>query len=307
MTLLKRSIAILIATAGFAVCAPANAQIVSEFGTRYWYSTGQTDFDLFTGTGPPIVSRLTYEGLHAHSFEIFGHIQNDAGTFGDGLFAKGYAGYGVIPGGTLIDEDFPPFVVPYSRTESSLDDGNFAYFSVDFGTIVVKRPRYQIGVFTGYHYWNEQLHAFGCTQTATSGICVPTIPESVAVISNNAVWHSWRLGVVGMAQLSDRVSLTGEAALIPITWLDNIDNHHLRPGINPLPIDGTGHGIQLEAMLNVMVTERFSVGVGGRYWRLGPADGFAHFEQTPGGGFPQVTKFNSERYGVFVQGSLSFP
>ena len=37
----------------------ANAQIVSEFGARYWYSTGQTDFDLYDSTGATLISRLT--------------------------------------------------------------------------------------------------------------------------------------------------------------------------------------------------------------------------------------------------------
>jgi hypothetical protein len=316
MSCSNRATRILLVCIGVALggASGANAQIVSEIGARYWYSAGQTDFDLYDSTGATLVSRLTYDGLDAHAGEIFGKIQDIFGTFMDGLFAKAYAGLGAIPGGSLNDEDFPPVVVPYSSTISPLDDGDLAYFNGDVGFLVHKSPAgsapyFELGLFTGYHYWNEQVDAFGCTQIggAGSGVCVPTIATSVAVISNEATWHSWRVGIVGAVELSNRVSLTGEAAWVPYTSLDNVDNHHLRPAINPLPSDGTGHGVQLEAILDVAVTERFSVGIGGRYWRLGRTDGRAHFEQTPGGGVAQVVKFESERYGAFVQATLDLP
>ena len=112
---------------------------------------------------------------------------------------------------------------------------------------------------------------------------------------------------MGEVQLGQRVSLTGEAAWVPFASLDDTDNHHLRPAINPLPIDGDAMGVQLEAILNVAVTNSINVGIGGRYWHMGPSDGIAHFEQTPGGGIPQVAEFESNRYGVFVQASMTFP
>jgi hypothetical protein len=59
--------------------------------------------------------------------------------------------------------------------------------------------------------------------------------------------------------------------------------------------------------LDVAVTDRFSVGIGGRYWHLGRTDGFAHFELTPGGGVAQVVEFEADRYGVFIQGTFTFP
>jgi hypothetical protein len=72
-----------------------------EIGARYWYSAGQTDFDLYDSTGGILVSRLTYDGLDAHSGEIFFLAQHATG-----VFVKGYGGLGFIPGGSLNDEDF---------------------------------------------------------------------------------------------------------------------------------------------------------------------------------------------------------
>jgi len=46
-------------------------------------------------------SRLTYKSLTAHAGEVFGRAEH-----GTGLFLKGFAGGGVIPGGTLQDEQY---------------------------------------------------------------------------------------------------------------------------------------------------------------------------------------------------------
>ncbi|RUV56766.1 MAG: hypothetical protein E5V25_08120 [Mesorhizobium sp.] len=89
------------------------------------------------------------------------------------------------------------------------------------------------------------------------------------------------------------------------TRLDGKDRHHLRPEINPVPEDGDGHGLQLEAVLNYKVTDFFNIGVGARYWRVA-SDGSAHFEDTPSNGSPQVDDWKAERYGMFVQASIKF-
>ena len=277
-----------------------------EIGARYWYSMGQTDFDLYDDTGSLLISRLTYDGLDAHSGELFFKSQHDSGWF-----VKGYGGIGMVPAGSLKDEDFPPVVDPYSSTVSAQQDGVLKYLSADIGYPFFgsygAAGRFEIAAFTGYHYWNEQVHAYGCTQLAANPfICEPALASGVNVISNEVEWHSWRVGVMGTFDMGNGLRFTGEAAWVPYTWLDNVDNHHLRPDINPAPSDGDGHGLQLEAVVNYDVNERFSIGAGGRYWRVGRTDGFAHFEETPGGGIPQVVKFQSERYGAFVQASMTF-
>ena len=271
-----------------------------EVGARYWYSTGKSSKDLYDTTGALLISRLTYDELTAHSGEVF--FRGDTRF---GLFLKGYYGGGSINKGHLIDEDFPPVVVPYSNTTSEQKGGSLNIGNIDLGYSFLQTPTHRLGAFIGYHFWKERYDAYGCRQNATSPICVPTIPTSVAVISQENDWRSLRLGVIGDWRISPFLTLTGEAAYAR-TRLDGVDQHHLRPAINPLPEDGDGHGVMLEAILNWQVTEAFNLGVGGRYWRLGKTDGHSHFEQTPGGGFAQVLKWDIERYGGFLQGSLKF-
>ncbi|MCV3243611.1 hypothetical protein ABID19_006616 [Mesorhizobium robiniae] len=86
------------------------------------------------------------------------------------------------------------------------------------------------------------------------------------------------------------------------TRLDGKDRHHLRPGINPLPDDGDGHGVQLEAVLNYKVTNLFKIG----RCQCAASTGTAHFEETPLGGRPKELHWEAERYGVFVQAGLKF-
>ena len=61
---------------GAAVMAAASAAsgYSFEFGARYWCSSGRLAKDLYDDPrfSGDIVSRLTYDGLTAHSFEAFG-------------------------------------------------------------------------------------------------------------------------------------------------------------------------------------------------------------------------------------------
>ncbi len=276
-----------------------------KIGTRYWYSTGQTDFDLIRPDVPAMISRLTYSDLDAHSGEVFFRADYEGDGALNRFFVKGYVGAGGIPGGELVDEDFPPVVAPYSNTISTQEDGALTYASVDIGRTVVETESHRTGLFVGYHYWRENVHAMGCVQRAASGICVPTIADGVSIISQKSNWHSIRAGLVTDLRLNEFISLTAEGAYT-YSWLDGQDSHHLRPTILPLPEDGGGHGMQFESVVNFQVHEMLELGVGLRYWRIFNTDGDAHFEQTPGGGFPQNAIFSAERYGVFVQGAVVF-
>ncbi|MBT1159497.1 hypothetical protein J1C56_28445 [Aminobacter anthyllidis] len=113
-------------------------------------------------------------------------------------------------------------------------------------------------------------------------------------------------GLAGQTQLTERLSLSGDVAFL-FTRLNGKDRHHLRPEINPLPEDGDGHGVQLEAVLNYKVTDLFNIGVGARYWRVA-SEAAAHLEETPAGrsSLPQVEDWQAERYGMFVQASIKF-
>jgi opacity protein-like surface antigen len=268
-----------------------------QSGLRYWYSTGSHQLNLKDGTGAVLISRLTWDDLTGHAAESF--FRADHRT---GVFVKGNFGAGSLTGGNLQDEDFPPVVVPYSSTDSSQRNGNMKYWNVDLGYTFWKQPKYRLGGFVGYGQWKETMHAFGCTQTATSGICVPTIPDSVLGISETYEWRNWRLGIVGDFKLTNQLTLTAEGAWIARADLAGSDKHHLRPDLpNATPIDGDSQGVQLEVVVAYALNEAFSLGVGARYWHIDPAKGHAHFEVNGGG--PQVTTVESERYGVFLQGS----
>ena len=144
----------------------------SEIGGRYWFTSGRTQIDLY-GFAPSTdqVSRLTYDKLHAHVGEIFGRVEHVTG-----VFVKGFVGLGRVNSGSLRDEDFPPFIVPYSSTDSEQREGRVTYGTIDLGWNW-RSPGLKLGAFAGYLYYFEKLNVYGCTQTATNPfICVPSIP-----------------------------------------------------------------------------------------------------------------------------------
>jgi hypothetical protein len=294
-----------------------------EFGGRYWYSSGRTQYGLY-GLPPELaptnlVSRLTYTGLTGHTGELFGRVDHWSG-----VFVKGNVGLGSITNGNLQDEDFPPFFPPflpqvYSSTNSEQRSGHLGYLTADVGWAfwqpLSATSSVKAGPFFGYFHYDETLNAFGCTQTAGNPvICAPSIPTSVASITQKTQWNAVRVGLNGVWKVDERLKLTGEAAwLIPFASLTASDAHLLRIGTDfngPTPIDGHGYGVQLEGILSYNVTAAFSVGVGARYWLIQTrnADATAHFEQssTLTGFGPQAMTVKTERYGGFVQASYNF-
>lgn len=298
-----------------------------DVGARYWYSTGESSYDLFDSTGSLLISRLTYEDLTAHSGETFFR-----GEHANGFFVKGYVGGGIVDSGDLVDEDFLPFINPFSQTISDQNDGSIRYGSVDIGHIFYDNTNtsfsykdepasflgMKLGAFIGYHYLNEEYNAFGCTQLAANPfVCSPgqVAPDTLA-ITQDSDWSSLRIGLTGDFYLSNRLTLTGDVAYVR-TALDATDTHHLRIGTptflntafnGPTPQDGSGQGVQVEAILSYQITDTFNLGIGARYWHMEIEDGLTHFEvsRAPIPALPQVTDFETERYGVFLQGSYKF-
>lgn len=279
----------------------------ASLGVRYWFSTGQTGKDLYDSTGTVLLSRLTYDGLDTHSGEIFGQANYSR------LFLKGNAGIGATVAGKLQDEDFPPVTTPYSSTDSEQDGGHIGYATIDLGGYLLSGNRGHLGGFVGYNYLHQEVNAFGCRQTATSTICVPTISTSVAVISQENDWHSLRLGLNGDVMLGSRLMLSAEGAWLPYVALDGADSHHLRicstAGCftGPVPEDGEGWGYQFEGMAEFMVTDRLSLGLGGRYWHM-QTSGDTHFENhiVGGGGVAQDVDWDVDIYGVLAQAKIKF-
>src|SRR5262249_32313337 len=150
---------------------------------------------------------------------------------------------------------------------------------------------------------NEQVKAFGCTQTAGNPfICQPSIPTSVEGITQDNQWQSVRLGLDGSVLLGNHFAFSAGAVLLPYAILNGVDDHLLRPGVGGgIREDGTGRGYQLEALLSYQITPFSSVGLGGRYWHM-ESNGNTHFEVVGG----HSSRWKSDIFGVCLQGSILF-
>ena len=157
-----------------------------------------------------MVSRLTYDGLRGHAAEGFGRADHTSG-----IYVKGYLGGGVVTNGNLNDEDFAPFIAPYSSTMSDQKDGQLLYGSVDLGFNLVRNNNIRVGVFGGYHYFQEQVTAYGCTQVATNPLVCGGggVPYNIKAITQDNTYHSLRIGIDADIRLSDRLALRLDARL----------------------------------------------------------------------------------------------
>lgn len=281
--------------------------IIFEAGSRVWYATGKLSKDLFDDprSSANLNSRLTYRGLTAGSFEAFGRAETPIGAF-----FKGFAGFGNLRSGTLDDEDFPPALVPYSSTLSEQKDGRLLYMATDLGQRIFTNERASLAVFGGYGFLNESANAFGCGQIAGNQlVCVPAISTDIKAITEDTNWQFARVGVWGELKLLDRLKLSGEFAWLPFLQLGAHDTHWLRLGQTPLAISGPipefggGTGFQTELLLSYQLDERFTFGLGWRYWYL-ETHGTTDFESVIVGvsdPAAQPLNFNTTRYGGFAQ------
>jgi len=275
-----------------------------EIGGRTWYSSGRFQKDL-GGTASQsqqdlLVSRLTYDTTSATG-EVFGRIDTSSN-----LFLKGFVGGGSHLSGRMHDEDWVIFgaTVPYSNTLSNPVNGDLAYGTFDVGYALFHGPSAKVGGFIGYNYFKESKSAFGCVQIANANSdCVPSLPNSTLGITENDTWHSMRLGLNGEVKLIDRLTLTADAAYLPLVSFTGKDNHLLRTDVADTvsPESGNGRGVQLEAILAYALGKSFSIGAGGRYWAMwstnASTNGFG--SQCP----CQTLPVRTERYGAFVQAS----
>jgi len=308
---------------GTMVPAPAYfSPLRYEFGTRYWYSNGTFRYDLHgsgnnvingVNSNSALVSRLSYTGEHSNSGEIYGSAK-----YPGGFQVNAMLGGGAASGGTLRDEDFPPFIDPYSRTESTQKTGALTYSIVDVGYSVFSRYGFSIVPFLGYAYDREQLNAYGCTQVASNqDVCGnaggPPVYSGALTISENGTWSAMRAGIGANYALpwhDLRFGVNG--AWLPFGSLAGNDDHWLRidtPNAStfsgPIVQTGTAHGMQLEATAKIALTDKVDLGVGGRYWYFfthGTSEFFSPFYE-PG---KQSTTFTTRRYGEFVELSTHF-
>ena len=277
-----------------------------EVGGRYWFSFGNLTKRLYdiAELSPEMVSRLTYKGLSAHSAELFARADHPTG-----LLMKGYAGLTGMQKGWLNDEDFTPFIDPYSSTMSSQRGGHLNYAIADLGYTMWITPRASVSALVGYSYIGQEASAYGCWQIGGNPfVCQPAIDNKTLVITEQTNFHSMRLGIAGEVTFFDRLRFNAEAAWLPFVKANGTDAHWLRIGNQfgdfrgPLPQDGRGDGFQVETSVAFQATKNFSIGAGWRYWHL-QTKGIADF----GGqviGFPaaaQPLTFTTDRSGFFAQ------
>ena len=272
-----------------------------EVGGRVWYSSGKFQKDLGATTDPAqqsqLISRLTYD-MPAASGELFGRIDTSSN-----IFVKGFVGGGKLLSGNLHDEDWLLIDgIPYSNTLSTVN-GDLAYATFDVGYSVFRGPSANVGGLIGYNYFREKKQAYGCAQIANSNSdCIPSVPNSVLVITEDDKWNSMRIGINSVVKLTDRLTLTSDAAYLPFVSFTGTDDHLLRTGVGNTisPETGSGRGVQLEAILAYAIAQSFSVGAGGRYWAMWAPGSSDTFSQ----GCPcQTLPVRTERYGAFLQAS----
>src|SRR5262245_58976678 len=142
-----------------------------------------------------LISRFTYGDLQLFAAEAYGRFDVDRRWF-----LKGYAGGGGFRKGGVTVEDVPPVITPFSATLSVQQDSAPFYGSIDAGFNAVWGPDFRIGMFAGFHYLNQNISSFGCTQAAFNPMICGAfpIPNQVRVITQDNNWHSVRVGIDGM-------------------------------------------------------------------------------------------------------------
>ena len=120
-----------------------------------------------------------------------------------------------------------------------------------------------------------------CSNSRNPVICVPPIPASELLITQDTNWNAVRLGFNGEWRWGGWI-VDSDLAWIPYAWLNANDTHWQR-----IPFDFSGptpelgnsfNNVQIEALLRYQFQNGFSVGIGGRYWRIDTTSAQAHFK-----------------------------
>jgi opacity protein-like surface antigen len=275
-----------------------------ETGARLWFSTGTIGAPQPLLNSPEILaSRLTYKDQDAVSGETFARVDHASGWF-----VKGFLGAGKITRGNMYDEDFPAFNA-YSNTLQGNNSGSIGYANIDLGYTFLRAPGAKVGAFVGYNYYRQHVNTYGCTQLAGDAVCVPAglLPANFIGIAEDDRFNSLRLGLSAQFMLTDRLKLTADIAYLPFVNFNGQDDHNARELLLP-ETSSRGNGVMLEAILGYAITDAWSVGIGGRYWAWNMRTGDVTFNFLGSSDPPPVEpgRFNTERYGVFVQTSYQW-
>lgn len=296
--------------AGIVVGASDGRAVQVEIGGRYVHGWGRFKHDLAGTNGlPSDNSRLTWKGLETDAGEVFWRIDTP-----HRVMVKGLWGAGSGDGGRINDEDWGldwvdvnnnvVLVQPYQNTVSPADS-KVRYFTIDLGYNLFAGPGYKVSPFIGYSYFRQSMSAFGATFIDFAPP-IAGLPTNLLVLQEFATWESLRLGAAFDLWLTPRLRLNADAAYLPYVRFNGVDNHPLRVGDGAStlsPQDGDGRGVQLEATLSYALTDRFDVGIGGRYWAMWIPVGQTNFFSD---GFFVKERYSAEQAALFVQGSYKF-
>lgn len=275
-----------------------------DVGLRVWANSGWIGAPdpLFNYYTPPTIpkilaSRITFTQLGSVSGETYARFDHASG-----FFIKGYAGGGGINSGHQNDEDFPAANV-YSNTLSSAS-GSLGYATIDGGYSFLRSPTAKFGAFAGYSYYTEHVNTFGCTQIAQDYVCGVT--GKPPGLTQDDAYQALRVGVSSQFMPTDTLRFSTDIAYLPAVLMDGKDDHNFRQLILPQAAT-SGDGVMLDASLDYMLTDAWSVGVGGRYWTYNMRNGSTAFNFL---GAPPIllepSLYNSERYGFFLQSGYRF-
>jgi hypothetical protein len=255
-----------------------------------------------TDAPPPILAlRLAFNGLDGVTGETFARLDHSSGAF-----IKGFLGAGAVNRGSMNDEDFPANGA-YSNTLQSAS-GHLAYGTVDLGYSLLRTPAARLGAFIGYNYYEEDINTYGCMQLADAANCGPgAFPASFPSIVQDGHTNSLRVGLNSQIMLTDRLKFTADVAYLPWVNFTGEDDHNARQ-LLMLESSSRGDGVMIEGILGYNVTAAWNIGVGGRYWAYNMKDGplTFDFQGLPPTIFPESARYNSERYGLFVQSSYKW-
>jgi len=286
--------ALIVGIACAAAFAGEAAAVEIEPSIQYWASEGKTTWNHNAKPANPAfgnpTSQLTYSGMKSGIVEM-GLTVRIGEWFGTGTF-----GSGSIDGGTLRDEDWLAGQVKFSDTDSAIRGDEIRYWMLDLGRSVFRNRRFAIAPFAGFGKYQEVIDAYGATNNLAGGAVL--VSASTRVITNDATWTIFRIGVVGSFRPVERLTLSAEVAYLPVADLTSEDSHYLRGDLGPVPnihMTGTGDGHmgQLEARYNVFKGAILSLAY--RDWRF-TANGSIRFGAS-GQSLP-LNKFETTRSGA---------
>lgn len=289
---------------------PKESRVELTGGLSGWlFSQGQTRWN-------HDLSRLTYKDDSTNIVMLSGEA-----VLSKRWFVRGNFGYGVMGGGTFIDEDFNGPNGPLALKTASKIAGNDLWFvNADVGLKAIRLPydRGRIGFFTGVHYWRQRHEATGVVQTMcdpASLLCNPAstgieFAAGQTVITNTSTWLSLRLGADLDYRITRKFSVEGIFAFLPVSSLTNDDIHHLRlvdgvlPALRQDPsfrMTGLGIGADVQASATYMILPRLYASVGYRFWWNRVTDGtFTAYTKNFGSSSVTLEEFETYRHGVTV-------